>query len=1750
MNIGSINKILKDVPYKSQPSSLADAVRRLSMPTEPKAPAGVSKGSLKAGIKKASTLKRPTPQQAAEGAIMPEGYNLTAKAMPGTLEGAMAEWDADNRGVPKTSRDVAKYSMQSYMIDGMGNAGYAEMRRSGSIYKAWMADNADRSRREADAMMMQAASEPIGQAGQAINEAIGDAIAGMTAPQSIGVDDSNPTQQFVKGAGSGAAALVNPLSQIDMISQAAQAAETPEAAGRLGEGLVRPVTVWFDPKATPEEKGMAIVQLGAMLAPVGIKGIPKLREVMKSMPSEARANALYDQLGETLLKNPETAESGKALIAEKYRWDPPQAVEEAGPVKTPVQQYVETNKPKPVKNGKKARSEDATNHMLEVVKNKERIADNVLNEYKGAPWADAEIARRANSNVKEPITRVEADRNLLKLDTADERIDPFSEKFDQELHDNVIKAFGKEGDTALQALERAKEEAYYSSSGYDPQEAWDSLGSQVADLVKTPKGTKQSGSVRIFRKLNGRMVPMGRTESVSVSHLGPEVWASLDEFAKGWNNEARYLDEPYATEYANYLKGKTLHEPANRPLHGSEYATKEGRWDEGAGLPVNRNKYPVQLVRDWLSSVSPRSKGELRRIINENNAKLKLTDEELEAAKAYYRTRPDESYGKAAAGRGENADSGRANQGNSANQASFSEIGTPSGQLGLIPGEAVVEASVKSSPKKAAPARKATASEQPSFIETGNQQGQMGMSLDSPVRSLASPERGTVPSTVDVAPLPGGTKMGAKELVLDLQNTVGKKIVTGKTGRGAAGQYMPGEGKTVIRFEGDIPTAAHELSHSLDDMFSIGKDWHAKRAKSPFDKELFQPAFMQSTRKGMSLRLKRAEAIAEWVTAYVKNPAEAERLAPQFAKHFKSKVPAETLSAIDAWSENVRKFAGETSLERTRKQIQFDEPSDVKTTVQKVKNLFTKGTAENIGARKELADDLAPLAEARDALTGVLGIESLPPSKDPYILARGHRYEQGRFNDMLENGVRNMSDEVVGIPIADVFKYYDTSSRPLFDIDFRDSMALGVSKRVIEKAGQALAKGDTVRAERMSGAGGGLYSDIAEANATIAELQKNPERYARLEKAHGEYKKWARSFLDYAVEKGLLSKEQIDGWIANNEEYVAMHRIYEEMPSNFGPGGRRIGNPRNPVKKFSGSTRKIENPVVTAMADAYALVKMADRNEIIKTLGDLIGTNEKRGLHEGRPVDVSQIGYHVPASEKGPKLTYFVEGKAKHIKLEPDLMQAMNDMSEVWNPNILLKVLQAPARLLRGAATSSPAFLARNFVRDTLSHIVISEHKGATKGLIKSISKSENSDLAYYGGGAARELLLDDAKSYYDVQKRVMDSIVKDKTSILAIPREGKRLYVEAAKWSEMSNRRTEFNAAYKHAKETLGYGEYDAKLYAGQQARDLQDFMKSGRMVRAINRFVPFTNAKIQGMIRFGRAVKENPAQTMKKALIYTAIPVTAQIVWNKTHGAEKEYDQLPEYQKYMFYNYKIPGGWLRIPKGHEIAALGSFLERSARYAEGETHAFDGYVSTAAGQNTFLDTSSVMPPALQALINKDVFRDRDIVPFYESGKALEYREGTQNATKLGQAVQSVFKIDARKADYLINSYLADWGRTAGMLSDIGSKPMSAAKYVNAATGAMTEQSPYGLRDYQWLSDAYKRVGKRNPLSDMAKAAAAQTDQAKKEKLMNELMQRASAMRKQLEENPLKPSSGSRSRSSAKAPGYIPIPRIPSIPKP
>lgn len=949
---------------------------------------------------------------------------------------------------------------------------------------------------------------------------------------------------------------------------------------------------------------------------------------------------------------------------------------------------------------------------------------------------------------------------------------------------------------------------------------------------------------------------------------------------------------------------------------------------------------------------------------------------------------------------------------------------------------------------------------------------------------------------IDVAPLSGGEPKRLSKIQLDLNRALGKRVRVGKTGRGVAGSYYPGNARTVIGLSNDLDSDAHEIAHALDDQFGIVGQW-VNDPQSPFDAELIPhfsqhgspiPPRYQGSQVGRVYE--RAEAVAEWVRAFIVNPQAAEAAAPNFAAHFKASLTPEVETALRTFSDDVRKFAGLPGSKRILSNVRTG--MEKTSTLQKAREYFGGDgySFETTGIdvmKSRLLDDLFPVMKGIKGAKEIQGIGSILPTKDPETLMRLHAGALDKIQTILDDGpIHADGTPVAGLQggFSKLLEPFDHSSPEALRRDMNDTLAYMIAQRTFFEA-------QTGNAGRsFTGSGGGLTKDIYDAMDTLREFGSDPSRLAKVDAGAKAYRDWGNWLLTYLKDKGRISEASYNTIKQENPFYVDMHRVfddaegladlYEDAARRMnGETSRKFSSVKQPIQAFRGSAREIEDPYVNLMKQTYLAVAEADRNEAVRAFTDLLRSD--RGIYAGPVKALSEIGHEVAEGTTGA-VKVFVNGNPEHWRFESGINEALNRWGNMPDGNLMTSM----ASFMRNSITHSPAFIVRNIIRDTINRSVIS-NVGSTPWETRFFGLGDDAaKLSLSGGGQAGHYMRD-AVSYHDELARVMKQEANNPNVTILSPewfggkgRMALEKYGDLTKQSEVIGRVAEYRKAYDYAVNTLKYGEQDARLYAAYQARDLLDFAVAGTWIRGLNRYVPFTNAALQGLRRTGRAAAANPKAFLAAWSVYVLAPSLFEYMWNaKDPDTLAEYRQLPDYRRDFFWNFKMGGRWFAIPRPFELGVFGSGVTRAIdRYAAGNEEGMDGWIGSAARSLLPVDDTALLGgplanrPAAEVTSNYDLFRGRPIIPPYEADLDPEMRKGRGNASRLGQAVDALLPNaiidDPRKIDHLIKGYFGGLGQGALNLSDLGREDRDTGYLLGGTfTGLMGSDPVYTSKDVQ-----------------------------------------------------------------------------------
>jgi len=568
---------------------------------------------------------------------------------------------------------------------------------------------------------------------------------------------------------------------------------------------------------------------------------------------------------------------------------------------------------------------------------------------------------------------------------------------------------------------------------------------------------------------------------------------------------------------------------------------------------------------------------------------------------------------------------------------------------------------------------------------------------------------------------------------------------------------------------------------------------------------------------------------------------------------------------------------------------------------------------------------------------------------------------------------------------------------------------------------------------------------------SIKDLARINEKYGEdivlLDTSAQEIYDYQDRMLQMLVSFGVMSKAKYDTIKAENPNYIPFQRVMDEeygetaglqglqikASSTF--AGKKLGQV---IKKIQGSDKAIADPIESIIRNTFRITDISYQNRVanqLVALKDVMPEYISTYKPEIGMAKDKETGVQVPyLRDKQPEgvITVLVKGENKYYKVHPSLVQAMTSMGpqEITGLGWLLST---PASILRTGATITPEFMARNFIRDVHGSYILSEARpnviDVVKGLTARIGKNDLYERWRASGASFN--------SYMNMSdegiKNAYAEMFKNEGKLKRYLKNPLNLPQDIGSLVEQSVRIGVYNAAKRK-------GMTDAQ--GAMEARDASiDFARGGRASKEINRYVPFFNAGVQGSNKFIRAIRKNPKAMIMYASATITIPqiiLTGYYLHIAPEEEKKEYLEIPEWQRDMFWVFKVGDTWARVPKPFTVGFIfGSTVERAMIWAdsEGETGFADMAKDLIRGIVTSVspvyDPSAVLPGPIKTTVeqitNYNFFQGRRIYPEYMDKLPPEERK-TAGTSLTAQELGKVFNYSPAKIDNIIRGTLATSG--------------------------------------------------------------------------------------------------------------------------
>uniref|UniRef100_UPI004048031B LPD38 domain-containing protein n=1 Tax=Rheinheimera sp. TaxID=1869214 RepID=UPI004048031B len=578
--------------------------------------------------------------------------------------------------------------------------------------------------------------------------------------------------------------------------------------------------------------------------------------------------------------------------------------------------------------------------------------------------------------------------------------------------------------------------------------------------------------------------------------------------------------------------------------------------------------------------------------------------------------------------------------------------------------------------------------------------------------------------------------------------------------------------------------------------------------------------------------------------------------------------------------------------------------------------------------------------------------------------------------------------------------------------------------------------------------------DIAELKALAAGKEQ------QFESVRQEYNKINSAIIDLAQQAGLISDAQRSGF--DEEWYVPFFRDMDVDPEMqgiaamvHGPKSKNgIANQNAQLKELKGGAQSTKDLLENIIQRQSTLIDAALKNNaMLEIVGNLSGTDYMQPVTSPEIAALSQTELNLLS-----KVKVMRDGKPEAYAVsDPALLRGLLQINDAGSKSLFNRLGRSAKRFLTAGITLSPDFIVKNFVRDAAHAWMVNKDDfkfgaDSIKGLRKAFKEDEAyrdlifSGAAFQGGyvhGAdpeaaaqqvrralkAKGLTVNEVNSY-------MDSLVTKGSQLL-------ERYRNASDKVENANRLSTYEAALAAGK---------SARQAAFEAKDLMDYSLKGNfaLIGSMIDFLPFFNARLQGLSKLVRAAKAGDGDRVLKVLsanlamkgMYVAGFSLALAYMNDD---DERYQELADWDKDANWHFFLGEDHFRIPKPFELGIIfGTFPERMLHLGSGTQPASD--LGKAVGHAVF-NTLALNPipqlalPAVEVMVNRSFFQGKEIEGMADENRRPEDRYNaytSEVAKQLGQ----LFNVSPKKIEHLVKGYTGTIGGYMLGASDIVARQM------------------------------------------------------------------------------------------------------------
>ena len=556
----------------------------------------------------------------------------------------------------------------------------------------------------------------------------------------------------------------------------------------------------------------------------------------------------------------------------------------------------------------------------------------------------------------------------------------------------------------------------------------------------------------------------------------------------------------------------------------------------------------------------------------------------------------------------------------------------------------------------------------------------------------------------------------------------------------------------------------------------------------------------------------------------------------------------------------------------------------------------------------------------------------------------------------------------------------------------------------------------------------------------MVEVRKRIEAGMKLYNANPEIKEGTEIWntmrervITMMVDSGLMTKKKAKQWL-DESAYVPFFRDMEEMKAAAQNPRLLMGGLKETMaplrREFKGSELRVKNTV----GNMFSWMQWAIASSVSNKQQQVMIQQYMSVLPDEVRKGKGPEGNTFSIMEKGIQKFYTVA--------DPALARAFTHMAPQVFP--LIGAFRGASNLMRHNVTRNPVFPIAQVLLDSYAVMYTSGLKSPFK-LIKEITKEIYKTSA--GTSEAREKLKSAGILETDYNALNEADAVGERLGLTGDDASVKK------NWKRLMRSLDRFASA---ADNIIRQGVYEQALKEGRSevealelATEIVNFRRQSGIqgVQAFSQTVPFFNAwtQVSAVTMKTLSGKGISPQTRKSGLIVlasTSAKVAAiSFLYAAMMGDDEEYKKKNRMIRDRLW--MIPGTGMGIPIRYDAFSLPKIVGEYAYHAINQKVYTDYKMFTSACGEAVLNTVAppsegfpqLIRPLYEVKINKDTFRDRDIVP-PALAKLEPFQQFDRNTSEASKVFGKMLNISPMKLDHLFKGYFASTATITSMLTD------------------------------------------------------------------------------------------------------------------